>query len=155
MHSFTFLKQIFMLFSKVLYEYSCATLGIKIIEYCLSKSWQLSEKTALKSRFILLRLTAFPCFLDTATPILSAFEGKYNNVILGENTFFPLWNSGELLSALISSSLPYLSTCRRRHSLSETVNLASLSFFGLISPFHNYFYLLNVVFSQNTHLLYN
>lgn len=42
----------------------------------------------------------------------------------------------ELLSALISSSLQYLSACGRGHSLSETVNLASLPLLGLISSFH-------------------
>lgn len=51
---------------------------------------QQSEKAALKSLFILFLFTALPCFFETATPIESLSEGKYNNVILGENTFFPL-----------------------------------------------------------------
>lgn len=54
---------------------------------------EVSEKAALKSRFILFLLTALPCFFDTATPIARFFAGKYSNVILGENTFFPLLNS--------------------------------------------------------------
>lgn len=41
-----------------------------------------------------------------------------------------------MLSALVSSSFKYLSACVRSHSLSETVNFASLSFFGLISSLH-------------------
>ena len=44
---------------------------------------------------------------------------------------------GQSLSALSATSLEYLSSCRRCHSLTETVNFAFLSLFGLIRSFHN------------------
>lgn len=44
--------------------------------------------------------------------------------------------SRKLFSALVSSSFKYLSAGGGGHSLSETVYFASLSFFGLVSPFH-------------------
>ena len=42
-----------------------------------------------------------------------------------------------MLSALVSAPFEYLSACRGSHSLSESVNFASLSLFGLISSFHS------------------
>ena len=48
-------------------------------------------------------------------------------------------SSGELLSSFISSSLQNVSSALARHSLSETVYLASLSLFGLICSLHNFF----------------
>ena len=44
---------------------------------------------------------------------------------------------GQSLSALIAATLQNLSASRRCHSLTEAVYLALLSFFGLISSFHN------------------
>ena len=46
---------------------------------------------------------------------------------------------GDVLSALVSSSLEHLSAARGRHSLAEAVNLASLSLLGLIRSFHDPF----------------
>ena len=43
---------------------------------------------------------------------------------------------GQSLSSLCSAAFQHLSACRRRHSLAESVYLASLSFLGLISSFH-------------------
>lgn len=54
---------------------------------------QAQEKAALTSLFILLRLVALPCFLETAIPILVLSDGMYNIVIAGENTRFPLLKS--------------------------------------------------------------
>ena len=42
------------------------------------------------------------------------------------------------LSAFCSASFQYLSSGRRSHSLTETVYFTSLSFFRLISSFHNF-----------------
>ena len=41
------------------------------------------------------------------------------------------------LSALVSTSFQHSSACRRSHSLTESVYLASRSLFGLVSSFHN------------------
>ena len=46
--------------------------------------------------------------------------------------------SGNVLSALISSSLEHLSAAGGRHSLAEAVYLALLSLLGLICPFHDF-----------------
>lgn len=54
--------------------------------------------------------------------------------------FYLKWRLvGQSLSALIAATLQNLSACRRCHSLTETMYLALLSFFGLISSFHNTF----------------
>ena len=47
--------------------------------------------------------------------------------------------SGNMLSALVSSSFQRLSAALRRHSLAKTVHFASLSLLGLIRSFHLYF----------------
>ena len=47
---------------------------------------------------------------------------------------FPL--SGKVFAALVSSSLENVPSGVGSHALSESVNLASLSFLGLVSPFH-------------------
>ena len=44
---------------------------------------------------------------------------------------------GKSFSTLIATALQHLSACRRCHSLTESVYLASLSFFRLIRSFHN------------------
>ena len=41
-----------------------------------------------------------------------------------------------MLSALVSSSLEHVPSRLACHSLAEAVHLASLSLFGLVSPFH-------------------
>ena len=46
---------------------------------------------------------------------------------------------GQSLAALIATTLQNLSTSRRCHSLTEAVNLALLSLFGLECSFHNTF----------------
>ena len=46
---------------------------------------------------------------------------------------------GQSLSALVSTSLQNVSTCGSCHSLTETVNFTSLSFFRLIGSFHYLF----------------
>ena len=43
---------------------------------------------------------------------------------------------GKVFAALVSSSLENVPSCFGSHALSEAVNLASLSFLGLVSPFH-------------------
>ena len=48
-----------------------------------------------------------------------------------------LGSSGNVLSALVSSSLERLSSALRRHALSESVHLASLTLLRLISSLHN------------------
>ena len=40
-------------------------------------------------------------------------------------------------STLIATTFQHSSSCRGSHSLTETVYFASLSFFGLVSSFHN------------------
>ena len=47
-----------------------------------------------------------------------------------------LGSSGNVLSALVSSSLERLSSALRRHTLSESVHLASLTLLGLIRSLH-------------------
>ena len=47
-----------------------------------------------------------------------------------------LGSSGNVLSALVSSSLERLSSALRRHALSESVHLASLTLLGLIRSLH-------------------
>ena len=90
---FTFFMQISRLFTKERKVYSSLTLGTRITDQLPLKRVHSRAKAARNSRFILLRLTAFPCFLETATAILSLSDGKQNKVISGENTFFPLENS--------------------------------------------------------------
>ena len=46
---------------------------------------------------------------------------------------------GQSLSAFVATTFQHVSACRRSHSLTETVYLALLSLFGLISSFHNTF----------------
>ena len=50
--------------------------------------------------------------------------------------------SGKVLAALVSPSFENVPARLGSHALSEAVNLASLSFLGLIGPFH--FILLNL-----------
>lgn len=45
--------------------------------------------------------------------------------------------SGNVLSALVSSSLEGVSSALRLHSCAESVNLALLALLGLISSLHN------------------
>lgn len=85
--------QISRLFTKERKVYSSLTLGTRITDQLPLKRVHSLSKAARSNRFILLRLTAFPCFLETATAILSLSDGKQNKVISGENTFFPLENS--------------------------------------------------------------
>ena len=54
---------------------------------------------------------------------------------------------GQSLSALVSTSLEYVSTCGRCHSLTETVYFTLLSFLGLISSFHDISPVLDFLFS--------
>ena len=54
--------------------------------------------------------------------------------------------SGNVLSALVSSSLEHLSSRGRRHSLAEAVHLALLSLLGLIRPFHGNFSYFAIIF---------
>lgn len=89
-HSFTFLIQDKSPFSKFFTLYSSATLGIMITLYGLKKLGQVFVNATRISRLMRLRFVALPCFLDTAMPIFRLFDGKYNNVIQGENTLFPL-----------------------------------------------------------------
>ena len=50
--------------------------------------------------------------------------------------------SGKVLAAIVSPSFENVPARLGSHALSEAVNLASLSFLGLIGPFH--FILLNL-----------
>ena len=52
-----------------------------------------------------------------------------------------LGSSGNVLSALVSSSLERLSSALRRHTLSESVHLASLTLLGLIRSLHFFVHL--------------
>lgn len=53
--------------------------------------------------------------------------------------FFTQRLLGKLLSSLVSSSLQNISSAFRRHSFSESVYFASLSFLGLVRSFHDCF----------------
>ena len=49
---------------------------------------------------------------------------------------------GKSFSTLVTTTLQYVSACRRGHSFTETVYFASLSFFGLVRSLHNFLLLL-------------
>ena len=56
---------------------------------------QFFEKTSRSNLFMRLRITAFPCFLESAIPMRVSLDGKYINVRDGEKILFPLLNSFE------------------------------------------------------------
>ncbi len=62
--------------------------------------------------------------------------------------------SGQLFSAFVSSSFQNVSSRGGSHSLSEAVNLASLSFLGLISPLHKNSPCILKVYYKRYYLLY-
>ena len=70
---------------------------------------------------------------------LSRFEDFHEVLLLFEAQILHtrVRSSGNVLSALVSSSLEHLSAAGRRHSLAEAVDLALLSLLGLICPFHD------------------
>ena len=70
---------------------------------------------------------------------LSRFEDFDKILLLFEAQIMHIrpMSSGNVLSALVSSSFEHLSAAGRRHSLTEAVHLALLSLLGLIRPFHD------------------
>ena len=80
-------------------------------------------------------------------------EPKLEAIVL----FCPFFLVGQSLSAFISTAFQHVSSCGRRHSLTESVHFASLSFLGLIRSFHNlspdfsisYFSLFLTLFARN------
>ena len=55
---------------------------------------------------------------------------------LSRNNFIQKVLCGNVLSALVSAALQYVSAALGRHSLAESVDLASLSLLGLIGSLH-------------------
>ena len=58
-------------------------------------------------------------------------------LFLDPQVFHSALLSGNVLSALVSSSLEGVSSALRLHSCAESVNLALLALLGLISSLHN------------------